>query len=130
MDDLQSRLKIGGFWTGERLLKLLIFVMLVMLVVLSFTLQQQVAIQATQHEMEEEQERAEERSYVNRALNCAIIVAVGAQLPSECLWVDVAGYYDPGADPVVGANSEGQKLNRRLLCQILATVEGHAPECQ
>lgn len=128
-NSLRSRLQ-GGFWSDDRLLKFLIFVLLVMLVVLSFTLRQQVAIQDTQRGIEAEQQLSVERSNINRALNCAIVRGLGMELPEDCLWSHITEYYDPSADPVAGVDSEGQRVNRRLLCQILATIEGHAPECR
>jgi hypothetical protein len=69
-----------------------------------------------------------ENGFRSRAVNCQILVSLGEVLPPACLEAPVVALYDPEAPPTAGANSEGQKLNRALLCGLYDEMGLALPE--
>lgn len=69
-----------------------------------------------------------ENGFRGRAVNCQILVSLGEELPPQCLEEPVVALYDPEAAPTAGANSEGQKLNRALLCGLYGEMGLPLPE--
>lgn len=74
--------------------------------------------------------KAEERGYVNRAQACRIQALLGAELDASCLKSEVVQHYDPAEKPTTGVNSQGQQINRDLLCQLVETVGATSPHCE
>lgn len=117
-----------GFWSTQRLLKLIGGFILILFLALSVLFLQQNAIRA-------QQVAGQERGYINRAQTCKVQVALGLTLDDDCLDPNVVRdssgdpRYNPNAQPVAGANSAGQEANRRLLCTVLAILEAESPDC-
>lgn len=126
----------SAFWDDDRLLKFIIFVLVLVIVAVTVIFFQQrdlrsdvQAMRAAQKDIISVQDEAREQSFINRARNCRMEAALGLTLPPECLEPEVTAYYDINQEPTVGSRSEGQKRNVALLCEVLRAHNVRHSEC-
>lgn len=75
------------------------------------------------------QEEGKERGFINRAAACRVQLLLGADLDDSCLDDEVTVHFDVNEQPTTGMHSEGQAVNRQLLCTIIRQIGATNDEC-
>lgn len=120
----------GRFWTTERLIKLMIFALVVVIIITGVMISSLQDVKAAQDNLEKGLQMDAQRTFINRAQSCQVQVLLGAPVDSECLDPKVVRHYQVDVSPTAGDGSESQKRNRILLCSILQRLEVVHSECQ
>lgn len=119
-----------GFWTSRRLVEALgivvVLPMAVAMVALGFMVG---AVRGDLADVRQAQRDGEKRGYVNRAESCRLHVLLGAEPSPGCLQPEVLALYDRDEPPTAGADSQGQRTNRALMCAVIVFLKIPTTEC-